>query len=708
MSFVRKTISVSRKVGRIIRARLSCKRSNVNTVVDPCLIDASATTVATTTTLAALASAATTTITTATPVTASTDVNSTTTVADATSTATTVINLADIALANANNAATTDAADVASVDSASIAATNVTNTTTDTDALAIVTTTFFAVTVLLFAAALAPTTTITNTPATTTVVGSPPSASAASSASGQKFNDIQHKALSFLPSLVNKYSSPDKVVTSTTLIPMRMWRSAITIPPSATLDELVYYASLHPLDRNIGLSAADGMWFSDTLIDAETTDDLKNYADILESVPDRLKDYHPNDRSRALHLIDPSLFPLIYSRSKLCHHASISPQIFLGLENALSVTEDGESDYYLPTGDRQYVSYSSDINSWLPSEFRIGDNGFVTIQSYINNLHPVKHAAFYPTIARVFSKFLPLLEQVVTDLVHPRQPRVKPDSSKYYKSDEPLPDDDDEDRYEKLILWKSRATFVPPQPESFVAPARPVNPYNLCGRRLQAIVKMANIELTSERPNYGGKDWSVLGLANERIIATGIFFYDVANVAPSSLQFREAICCYYLEVDLYDVDSVVRAYGIERSRLGREEPASQGLGSVGIEDGRCVVFPNIHQYKLLELKLADKTKPGHCKMLTFYFVDPNTHIPSTEIVPPQQQDWYFEATLASEPFRSLPQLVVDGVIAKVDFPISLKEAKKSRLHIHEDESRKGFISDLYEPRILFSSWSCIL
>ncbi|KAJ2876989.1 hypothetical protein H4R27_006283 [Coemansia aciculifera] len=283
------------------------------------------------------------------------------------------------------------------------------------------------------------------------------------------------------------------------------------------LDELVYYASLHPPVSNIRLSAADGVWFSDTLIDAEITSKFKNYADILESVPDRLKDYYPNDHSRVLNLIDPSLFPLIYSRSKLRHYASTSPQILLGLENAgefpgsldewrkaLSVTKDGESDYYLPIGDRQYVSYSSDIISWLPSEFRVDDNGFE-------------------------------------------------------------------------------------------------------------------------------------------------------------------------------------------------------LGSVSIEDGRCVVFPNIHQFKLPELKLADKTKPGHCKMLTFYFVDPSTRIPSTEIVPPQQQDWYFEDTLASEPFRSLPQLVVDGVMAKIDFPISLKEAKKSRLHIHEDESRKGVISDLYEPRILFSS-----
>ncbi|KAJ2871501.1 hypothetical protein GGH93_004778 [Coemansia aciculifera] len=483
------------------------------------------------------------------------------------------------------------------------------------------------------------------------------------------------------------------------------------------LDELVYYASLHPPGSNIRLSAADGVWFSDALIDADATNELRDYAAILENVPDRQKDWYPKDRSRVLNLIDPSLFPLIYSRSKLFRQTSTSPQAALKLEdvgefpgspegwhNAINFVEDGESEYYipLPAGDNQYGYYSSDKFSWLPSEFRIGDNGAVTIESYINNLHPVKHAALYPIIASVFSKFLPLLEQVLTDLVHPRQLRVKSDPDKYYRSDEPLPDSDDDDYYEEVRRWKRRATFVHPQPKPFVIPARPVNPYKLCGRWLQAIVKMTNVELTAKRPIYGGKDWSVAGLDNECIIATGIFFYDVANIAPSSLRFREALCGWNFAADQWDIESVVKAYGIERVQLDNGDHASQELGSMVIKDGRCLVFPNIHQYKMPELKLADKTNPGHCKMLTYYFVDPSTRIPSTEIVPPQQQDWCFEDILASEPFRSLPQLVVDGILAKVDFPISFKEAKKARLQVHQDKTSRGVITDLFEPSLFFS------
>ncbi|KAJ2748076.1 hypothetical protein GGI19_006270, partial [Coemansia pectinata] len=187
---------------------------------------------------------------------------------------------------------------------------------------------------------------------------------------------------------------------------------------------------------------------------------------------------------------------------------------------------------------------------------------------------------------------------------------------------------------------------------------------------------MSNIELTSKSPIYGGEDWSIAGLANERIIATGVFFYDVANIAPSNLRFREALCSWDFAVEQFDIESVVKAYGIEQSRLIESDLISQDLGSVGIKNGQCVVFPNILQVKVSELKLADKKMPGHCKMLTFYFVDPSTRIPSTEIVPPQQQDWHFEDVLASKPFRSLPHLVVDGIMAEVDFPISLKEAKK--------------------------------
>ncbi|KAJ2446773.1 hypothetical protein GGF42_005607 [Coemansia sp. RSA 2424] len=482
------------------------------------------------------------------------------------------------------------------------------------------------------------------------------------------------------------------------------------------LDELAYYSSLHPPSSNVKLSSADGVWLSDSLIDLETTNELKEYAAILESTPTNQKDWHPDGESRMLNLIDPSLFPLIYARAKLYRQTCTSPQESLKAE-ALEASPGSRdkwhealsgSGYCILTNDQFRSSTFSDKFSWLPSEFRVDANGAVTIESYINNLHPVKHAAFYPTIASIVAKLIPLLEQVVTDLVHPRQPRVVPDSSKYYESDEPMPDYDDisdDDNYDDVTRqWKERATFVHPQPEPFAAPARPASPYKLCGRRLQAIVRMSSIELTSKLPIYGGKDWSVAGLDNERIIATGIFFYDMANVSQESLQFREALSSCDFAAEQFDVYSVAKAYGIGLDDATSDEHLiSQEIGSVGIKNGRCVVFPSILQHKMPELELADRTKPGHCKMLTFYFVDPSTRIPSTEIVPPQQQEWYSEDALASEPFRSLPGLVANGTVEKIDFPISLKEAKQLRSQVFQDTGvvDKDAAFELFEPHFFF-------
>ncbi|KAJ2499302.1 hypothetical protein IWW47_003372, partial [Coemansia sp. RSA 2052] len=237
----------------------------------------------------------------------------------------------------------------------------------------------------------------------------------------------------------------------------------------------------------------------------------------------------------------------------------------------------------------------------------------------------------------------------------------------------------------------------------FVAPARPVSPYKLCGRRLQAIVRMSSIELTPEMPIYGGVDWSVAGVGNERIIATGVFFYDVTNVSQGSLQFREALCSWEDEREKPEIELVHKAYGITLDDMRRSwHRISQELGPVEIKNGQCVVFPNILQHKIPELELADKGKPGHCKMLTFYFVDPSTRIPSTEIVPPQQQEWYFEDVLASEPFRSLPHLVVDGIMDNIDFPYSLKEAKRLRPQMRQNIGIGSDAAEMFEPSFYYS------
>ncbi|KAJ2811003.1 hypothetical protein H4S07_002336 [Coemansia furcata] len=422
------------------------------------------------------------------------------------------------------------------------------------------------------------------------------------------------------------------------------------------LDELAYYSSLHLPDSSIRLSAADGVWFSDALIDAETTKGLKDYAVILENVPDSQKDWHPAARTRILSLIDPSLYPLIYGRSWLRREPSTStsvtrtldtleelPGSLEGWRQAKWAPDALDSECYLPVIDRNQVSYVSDRFSWLPSEFRVDDNGAVMIESYINNLHPIKHAALYLIIASVFSKCLPLLEQVLTGLVHPRKPGVEFNLYDCYEYSRPEPERGRRPYYDylaELECWHEDAAYKVPQPKPFVVPARPINPYSLHGRRLQAIVRMSNIELLSKKYVYGGKGWSVAGLDNEHIIATGIFFYEVVNIAQCSLEFREPLNAHHAMSSENEFHAIGIAYGIDADLSGRTARFSQELGNVDIKDGLCIVFPNIYQYKMPRIRQDIASTPGHCKMLMFYFVDPTTRIPSTEIVPPQQRDCY--------------------------------------------------------------------
>jgi hypothetical protein len=71
-------------------------------------------------------------------------------------------------------------------------------------------------------------------------------------------------------------------------------------------------------------------------------------------------------------------------------------------------------------------------------------------------------------------------------------------------------------------------------------------------------------------------------------------------------------------------------------------PAVQNVGTVTCSEGRLLTFPNILQHQVQPCELANKSKPGHRKILALFLVDPNIRIISTANVPPQQKDWWSE------------------------------------------------------------------
>ena len=110
------------------------------------------------------------------------------------------------------------------------------------------------------------------------------------------------------------------------------------------------------------------------------------------------------------------------------------------------------------------------------------------------------------------------------------------------------------------------------------------------------------------------------------------------------------------------------------------DPAIQTMGYVTLREGRVVVWPNTFQTRLLPFTLDDRSKPGHCRMLTLHLVDPNRPILSTSMVPCQRRDWWAEAVRTSVPaFWRLPKEIFDMVVDRVEgYPISLDEGRRMR------------------------------
>ncbi|KND03948.1 uncharacterized protein SPPG_01399 [Spizellomyces punctatus DAOM BR117] len=425
-----------------------------------------------------------------------------------------------------------------------------------------------------------------------------------------------------------------------------------------------------------------GIHLADKLISPELEAKLVEQVKALENVPEHRKDWHPGSNNQVLDLVHPSLFPLVsdVTRGYTEEEAGkLTWQQFMGGGTTEAVAiQPLQKDSY---GEKYWYSEKF---QWLPSEFVVRDDGTTGITSYINNLHPRLHKPLYQTIAEIFSRFVPLFNNVLTDLRNPRDNVIKVDPFNWYTG-EPDPDELDDEAYDEAHeeWWMTRTPISPTVP-TYQPPSPAERVVTLNNRRLQVIVKLASIYLTPENPTYPGGVWHVEGMMNEKIIASGIYYYSVENTTLSSLGFRVAVC----EPDYEQNDNrgVEMIYG-----LADEEALNQDLGSIETPQSRCIAFPNIYQHKLDSFSLIDPTKPGHRKILVFFLVDPSKRIVSTKRVPPQQDEWFRHevADTVGAPFRNLPDFVTETIVENVPGRMTLKEAKVFREELMKE--RKYFV-----------------
>ena len=429
----------------------------------------------------------------------------------------------------------------------------------------------------------------------------------------------------------------------------------------------------------------------------------------LEEVPAELQDWHPGSDEKALDLVHPSLFPLVYGRSRTL------PEGIVNLKNWQNYS--GKTEVIQPPSDQEWETDLDDRGlwskcfQWLPCNVVFNGKEKVSITSYINNLHPRKHVNLYPIIEEFIAKSIPLWNRTLAfPETYRYKPRMDMEREDYewpngqerpkgvvpnLENVDPETFGGDLDEYALNEIWeKQNRVLIRPEPEDYQAYKTRAGKNQIDLRSqfhdqgIQVIVKLANIHLTPSKPSYEGGTWHVEGQLNEHICATSLYYYDSSNITDSYLAFRQRITSDEIEEKAYGQDDyagVEELYGIQQ-----DGPCVQNLGRVLTREGRLLTFPNVLQHRVSPFQLADTTKPGHRKILALFLVDPHIRVLSTANVPPQQKEWWDEEVRFEEVLNKLPQELVMGVMSDLgEFPIGMEEAKEIRLKLMEE--RRAYV-----------------
>ncbi|KAI5900572.1 uncharacterized protein SCHCODRAFT_02526805 [Schizophyllum commune H4-8] len=444
-----------------------------------------------------------------------------------------------------------------------------------------------------------------------------------------------------------------------------------------TLIELEAYAKLRDENTGIECGPYDCIWQSDKLV----TDDLRlSLRDAIKPLEDEQANCPAQSNAQALDLIDPNLYPLVYGQTY-----GKQPDGFLGTFDPPSLDKHD----ILP-------EFNPQRSQWIPSDFRVKEDGRVSLISpYVNGVPPAYHDALVPVLEQIVARAVPLWERVLHGVLAEMPVRLGPVVKDegggegfecIWEDDLHMPKERTRGtRDDDLSRRPLRLPDCRPEYDGRLA-ACAGGRYNLSGRTLQTITKITNINLTPEDPIYTGEYWHFDGLWNEGIVSTFVYYHDLVNVREARISFREGTAepAYHSKDDHLSMETL---YGIEDG-----EPCVQGVGSIALKSGCCIAYPNFYQHKMSPLKLEDQTKPGTCKMLTLFLVDPNRRIPSGTEVPPQQADAVREALLkagSDSLFSKLPPELIDTIVAHVDGLVSEEEAFKLRQEMVDERAARA-------------------
>ncbi|KAK6502737.1 hypothetical protein TWF481_007784 [Arthrobotrys musiformis] len=504
------------------------------------------------------------------------------------------------------------------------------------------------------------------------------------------------------------------------------------------VDEAKTKPQLYGLEPDI-----DCVWRSDSLIDEELRKELIDAVATLEDVPENEKDWHPGSNGQVLDLVHPSLWPIIYGRSI----SLIDGKPIKLPENAIDDDGDSDDSYskkfcWLPSefevgadGTVKIASYINNLSSpeqqklFYPILERIFQR-FVPLFNHVladlkrgmQDFKRVSSPAGYPSygdeeIQWLFSsvhkeKFGELLAQFkrgeeltirLSEFIH-----VFRDTDEWETddsdSDDSLENDDSSEtskgvvsredlEYNHWIEVEGDDTTAPfqvrdmgtLQMNNLWSPPEISGDVMLEGRTAKVIVKLANIILTPENPVYKGGSWHVEAMKNERIISTGIYYYDQENITDSALNFRRTIP----GMESFQYQLSQNSNWATVHDMAYKGSAVQKVGSINTQNNRAIAFPNIYQHRLKPFKLINKKKPGYRKILAFFLCDPtDDSIPTSRIVAPQQPEAreHLVDALRMGPLGMLPEEVFRLIVDGLPRAVTRKEAETYRQQLMKERS----------------------
>jgi hypothetical protein len=133
-------------------------------------------------------------------------------------------------------------------------------------------------------------------------------------------------------------------------------------------------------------------------------------------------DWHPNSNDQVQDLVHPSMYPLVYRRSRVFEEEVVGVDDSIANWSGKGTIIEGE-DPWVPGPEDQYnycvgghvpPYFWSVKYQWLPANVSFQDDGSVRFTSYINNLHPTKYPEIYKTIEQLIETSLPLWDQCLS------------------------------------------------------------------------------------------------------------------------------------------------------------------------------------------------------------------------------------------------------------------------------------------------------